>query len=90
MLERELCVRNALGLHARAAAKLVRLANTFRSSIALSRSDMERSANGKDILDILQLAAGCGINLSIIVDGPDEREAMGQITQLFADKFGEE
>ncbi len=89
MLERELSITNALGLHARAAAQLVRLANTFRSSVTLTRSDTNTSADGKDILSLLQIAAGFGINLTITVEGIDEQDAMEQITKLFADKFGE-
>ena len=90
MLNRNVSIKNALGLHARAAAKLVRLANTFNSSVSLRRSDTNVSADGKDILGILQLAAGFGVNLSIIVEGVDEQQAIQQIVKLFADKFGEE
>ena len=90
MLEQQVSITNALGLHARAAAKLVRLAKTFRSSVALTRSDTNVSADGKDILSVLQLAAGFGVDLTIITDGSDEQNAMKQITKLFADKFDEE
>lgn len=90
MLEREVSITNTLGLHARAAAKLVRLANTFRSSVTLTRSDTNVSADGKDILSVLQIAAGFGVNLTITVEGVDEQDAIEQITKLFADKFGEE
>lgn len=90
MLEQQVSITNALGLHARAAAKLVRLAKTFRSSVTLTRSDTNVSADGKDILSVLQLAAGFGIILSIGVEGADAQEAIEQITKLFADKFGEE
>jgi len=90
MLEREVSITNALGLHARAAAKLVRLANTFRSSVTLTRSDTKVSADGKDILGLLQIAAGIGVDLKITVEGIDEQDAIEQITKLFADKFGEE
>lgn len=90
MLEREVRITNALGLHARAAAKLVRLANTFKSSVKLTRCDTNISADGKDILTILQLAAGNGVDLSIIVEGTDEQQAIEEIMKLFADKFGEE
>lgn len=90
MLERRLSIDNALGLHARAAAKLVRLANTFRSSVTLTRNDTNVSADGKDILSVLQLAAGSGIDLSVKVEGVDEQEAMDQITNLFLDKFDED
>jgi phosphotransferase system HPr (HPr) family protein len=90
MLERSVSIDNALGLHARAAAKLVRLANTFSSTITLTRDDGSATANGKDILSVLQLAAGCGVRVSVSVDGVDEQIAIQQITQLFVDKFGED
>ena len=90
MLERSVSIGNALGLHARAAAKLVRLANTFRSSVTLTRNDTKTSADAKDILSVLHLAAGSGVDLSIIADGADENEAIEKITRLFADKFEEE
>ncbi|MFN0279672.1 MAG: HPr family phosphocarrier protein [Pyrinomonadaceae bacterium] len=90
MLERSLRITNELGLHARAAAKLVRLANTFSSSITLTREDTSVSADGKDILSVLQLAAGFGAKLSIATDGVDEQAALEHITKLFANKFGEE
>ena len=90
MLEREISISNDLGLHARAAAKLVRLANTFSSSVTLTRGDTNVTADGKDILGLLQLAAGFGIDITITVDGSDEQRAIEQITKLFADKFGED
>ena len=90
MLEREVRITNLLGLHARAAAKLVRLANTLKSSVTLTRKDNKVTADGKDILSILQLAAGFGIDLSIVVDGADENDGIEQISKLFADKFGED
>ena len=90
MLERKLSIDNSLGLHARAAAKLVRLANTFSSSITLTREDTNICADGKDILSVLQLAAGFGIDVSVTVEGSDERNAMEEITKLFVGKFGEE
>jgi len=90
MLEREVSITNVLGLHARAAAKLVRLANTLKSSVTLTRKDNEIMADGKDILSILQLAAGFGVDISIVVEGPDEADAIERISKLFADKFGED
>ncbi len=90
MLERNVLIENALGLHARAAAKLVRLANSFRSSVTLIRSDTNVSADGKDILSVLQLAAGFGVDLSIVAEGVDEQQAIEEIAKLFADKFGED
>jgi phosphocarrier protein len=90
MLEREVSVINQLGLHARAAAKVVRLAHTFRSSVTLVRSDTGVRSDGKDILSVLQLAAGFGVDLSIVTEGNDEQQAIEEISKLFADKFGED
>lgn len=90
MLERELCVSNQLGLHARAAAQLVRLASKFECRIVLHRDDTGVSANAKSILSVLHLAAGFGVTIRITSDGVDETEALEQIIKLFADKFGED
>lgn len=87
MLERRVRIINQLGLHARAAAKLVRLANTFQSSVVL-RTDCNE-ADAASILDVLAMAAGYGIFVEIIVEGPDEQDAMAEIEQLFRDGFGE-
>ncbi len=89
MLERQLEIINALGLHARAAAQLVRLSGRFVSRITLKRTDNGVSANAKSILSVLHLAAGFGIDLVVIVDGDDEAAAIEAIEQLFATGFGE-
>lgn len=88
MIEREIEVVNRLGLHARAAAKLVHLAGRFRSDVELVTNGEEVDA--KSILGILLLAAGQGTRLTVRCDGPDETEAIDQVTRLFADKFEEE
>lgn len=90
MLERDISITNALGLHARAAAQLVRLASGFKCRITLHRLDSGVTANAKSILSVLHLAAGCGVNITVTADGADEKDAIEQITKLFADKFGEE
>jgi len=90
MLKCSVSIENELGLHARAAAKLVRLAHSFRSSVTLVRGETNISADGKDILSVLQLAAGFGVDLSVIIDGIDEELAMEEIARLFTDKFGED
>ena len=90
MLEATIRVTNTLGLHARAAARLVRLAATFKSSsVTIRRNDTNTEANAKDILSVLSIAASKGVELHIIADGADENEAIEQITKLFTDKFGE-
>jgi len=89
MVERRLRINNPLGLHARAAAQLVRMAGRFRCLIALSRDDSGVSANAKSILSVLHLAAGYGVAVTITAVGEDEDEAMAAIEELFLVGFGE-
>jgi phosphotransferase system HPr (HPr) family protein len=89
MLEDRVRVINELGLHARAAAQLVRKASLFQSKIMLFRSDRAVSANAKSILSVLYIAAGVGTELLVRVEGPDEAEAMESVLNLFATGFGE-
>jgi phosphotransferase system HPr (HPr) family protein len=93
MIERTLLIKARLGLHARAAAKLVRVANGFHSQVALRRLDgpgaADVSADAKSILSVLMLAAPCGTKLLASTDGIDEVAAMDAIEQLFAEGFGE-
>ena len=89
MLERTLTVVNPLGLHARAAAKLVRLTSEYKSFVSLRRLDTGVSADAKSILNLLYVAAGSGTVVSITIDGPDEDEAAIAIEQLFSSGFGE-
>ena len=78
-----------LGLHARAAAKLVRLAITFRCEIRLKRDDTGVEADAKSILSVLYIAASKGVDLHIIADGDDESEAMKAVEGLFTTGFDE-
>ena len=89
MLEGTVKVINPLGLHARAAAQLVRLAGSFRSSISLRRSDSGASANAKSILSVLALAAPIGTTLIAQAEGDDEQAAFDAVIKIFADGFGE-
>jgi phosphotransferase system HPr (HPr) family protein len=89
MIERTLLIRARLGLHARAAAKLVRAASDFQSQIRLQRLDGSASADAKSILSVLMLAASCGTELQASAEGIDEEAAMNAVSQLFADGFGE-
>lgn len=89
MLERPLPIINTLGLHARAAARLVRLAATFSSRITLVRKDAGIEANAKSILSVLHLAASFGTNIRVMADGEDEIEAVAAIEELFRNGFGE-
>ena len=88
MIRREVAVVNKLGLHARAASKLVNCASAFAADVWLQRGD--REINGKSIMGVLTLAAGRGVRLMIRTEGQDETEAMEAIQRLFEDRFGEE
>lgn len=87
MIERELEILNRLGLHARAAAKLVHVSSPFESQITVSQNGEEVDA--KSILGILLLAAPQGTQVVVRCDGNDEESAMEAIVELFADRFGE-
>ena len=89
MLETNVKIINPLGLHARAAAQLVRLAGKFKSNIKLERLDNFVMADAKSILSVLTLAAARGTELTLTIDGEDENEAHAAITELFTNGFGE-
>ena len=89
MIERTLLIKARLGLHARAAAKLVRVASGYKSEVVLRRLDSSVTADAKSILSVLMLAASRGTTLQASVEGVDEEAAMSAIDQLFADGFGE-
>jgi phosphocarrier protein len=86
--EREFDIRNRLGLHARAAAQLVRLANQFSSEIRLVKDGVE--VNGKSIMGVLMLAAPKDTRILVRASGPDAEEALAAIGALIGRKFGEE
>lgn len=91
MLRQSLTITNRLGLHARAAARLVRLANQYQSSISLARGDVDHQpADAKSIFGVLLLAASPGTIVDLLVEGPDEQEAIAAISRLIEDKFGED
>ncbi|MEJ7138186.1 HPr family phosphocarrier protein [Amphibiibacter pelophylacis] len=87
MQQASITVSNKLGLHARASAKLTKLAGSFKSEVFLSRNG--RRINAKSIMGVMMLAAGLGAEIEIEVNGPDEAEALAALLQLFEDKFGE-
>ena len=89
MLNGRLNIINRLGLHARAAAQLVRLASGFQSKIRLIRADNAVIADAKSILSVLTLAASKGVELEIEVEGPDEQAAFDAIREIFLNGFGE-
>lgn len=89
MLEARIQIVNRLGLHARAAAKLVRTASAYRSSVRLERADGSAQADAKSILSVLLLAASRGTQLRLTVEGADEQEALDAVCALIASGFGE-
>jgi len=87
MLTAELTIVNKLGLHARAAVKLVELASGYVSKVELVRGS--KHVNGKSIMGVMMLAAARGVTLELIVSGIDEREALDGIVALVEQGFGE-
>lgn len=87
MRSEPITIVNRLGLHARAAAKLVNTASRFRSDVRL-RAD-NREANAKSIMGVMMLAASKGTELTLETEGPDEDEAFDTVKELIADRFGE-
>lgn len=87
MTAREVTVVNALGLHARAAARFVKVASRFRSQIRVTRG--QRTMDGKSILGLLLLAAARGSQLTIAADGPDEAGAIAALCSLVERGFEE-
>lgn len=90
MTRRVLLITGERGLHARAAAKLVRLASQFRSDIKLSRRNSVHQVDAKSILGILLLAAAQGTELEVTADGEDEKAAVNALESLVKGRFGEE
>ena len=87
MIQTSITITNKLGLHARASAKLTKLAGSFRSDVFMSRNG--RRVNAKSIMGAMMLAAGVGTEIQIETDGEDERAAMDALVALINDKFGE-
>lgn len=87
MIKTTTTINNKLGLHARASAKLTKLAGSFACDVWVSKG--ERRVNAKSIMGVMMLAAGLGSTVDIETDGADEQAAMDGILALIADKFGE-
>ncbi len=87
MVKTRIKISNKLGLHARASAKLTKLASGFQSEVFMSRN--ERRVNAKSIMGVMMLAAGLGTEVEVETDGPDERAAMDALLALIDGKFGE-
>ncbi len=88
MVTKQITIINKLGLHARAAAKLVSCASGYISSVHLQRNGQR--VNGKSIMGVMMLAASQGSALEIEVSGEDEADALGALERLINDRFGEE
>jgi phosphocarrier protein HPr len=87
MIKTSTNISNKLGLHARASAKLTKLAGSFSCEVWMSKG--ERRVNAKSIMGVMMLAAGIGSTVEIETNGPDEQEAMTALLALINDKFGE-
>jgi phosphocarrier protein HPr len=88
MQDRTVTIVNKLGLHARAAARFVTLASSFVSDIKVARNGQE--VNGKSIMGVMMLAASRGTEITLIIDGNDEAEAMARLSELIETRFGED
>jgi phosphotransferase system HPr (HPr) family protein len=87
MIRKELLIENKLGLHARAAAQIVKTASAYHSRILLIKDGIE--VDGKSIMGIMMLAAAKGTKVMVQAEGPDEVGALEGFEQLFRDRFGE-
>jgi phosphocarrier protein len=87
MIKTSVTISNKLGLHARASAKLTKLAGSYPCEVWMSRG--ERRVNAKSIMGVMMLAAGLGSTVELETDGPREQEAMDALVALIHDKIGE-
>ncbi len=87
MIRRTIMIINKLGLHARAAAKLVATSTPFQSSLKIRKG--EREVDGKSIMSVMLLAASKGTEVEVIAEGPDEQEAVDAVCALIDNKFDE-
>lgn len=87
MVKTEITISNKLGLHARASAKLTKLASSFPCEVFMSKGD--RRINAKSIMGVMMLAAGVGSVVQLETDGEQEQQALDALVDLINDKFGE-
>lgn len=87
-MAKKFTIKNMLGLHARAAAAFVKIANRYQSEISVHKDDV--SVNGKSIMGVLMLAASKGSQIEISANGEDANEALSALGRLIEEKFGEE
>jgi phosphocarrier protein HPr len=88
VIERQATIVNQEGLHARPAARIVRLASAFAAEITLSKDGMD--VNAKSIMGVMMLAAECGSEVTIRANGPDAEPAVQALAELVANGFGED
>jgi len=88
MKECDSTIVNKLGLHARAAAKLVKLSSTFESTLEIEKEN--KRVNCKSIMGVMMLAAGRGSAVTLYAEGPDEEAAMDAVLKLIENRFGED
>ena len=88
MIRRDVTIINRLGLHARAAAKLVATASRFGASVRIEREG--RGADAKSIMAVMMLAATRGTPVTLVADGADEAQALDALASLVAERFGED
>lgn len=88
MLQKKITIQNKLGLHARASMKLIRVVERFQSEIFIMHDNAKVDA--KDIMSLMALAASKGSEIELIIEGPDEQDAMNAIVELIEDRFGED
>jgi phosphocarrier protein HPr len=87
MVKTNVTISNRLGLHARASAKLTKLAGSFQCDVHMARNG--RRVNAKSIMGVMMLAAGMGSDVEVETDGPDEQRALDAIVAMIHDRFGE-
>ncbi len=87
MIKKELMIENKLGLHARAAAQIVKTSNSYASKVTISKDGLE--VDGKSIMGIMMLAAAKGSSVLLSIQGNDENATVEGLERLFKDKFGE-
>ena len=86
-ISKKVTIKNKLGLHARPAALFVEIANKFEADIYVHKGD--KKINGKSIMGLMMLAAGCGTKLTIDADGPDAKEAVAELEKIIDNNFYE-
>ncbi len=90
MIEKEIEIKNRLGLHARPAALFVQTANKYQSMVKVSKDGEDEEVNGKSIMGLMMLAAEQGSKILIKADGFDEQLVIGDLEKLISNNFGED